>query len=122
MLCVTRFGVSVPPVWMIICMCAFLFASQFECVWSQMPMNEQAKLQSREFLKLFGAQGRTAHTEAERPTNNVPPPPPEPRETATESCCPNTAAAILQRTKVHDRIDLCYMLSSLLYIKNIILL
>ncbi|KAK5876792.1 hypothetical protein CesoFtcFv8_026109 [Champsocephalus esox] len=32
---------------------------QIECVWSQMPVNEQKKLQYRDFLELFFALGRT---------------------------------------------------------------
>ncbi|KAM7377843.1 hypothetical protein PAMA_012982 [Pampus argenteus] len=81
--------------------CLRLTDNQFECVWSQMPVNEHGKLQFREFLKRFAALGGTAHTEAESPTNNIPPLSPEPRETppATQSDCPNTAGAILQRTK-----------------------
>lgn len=52
----------------------FPFASQFECVWSQMPVNGQKKQQYREFLMRSGALDRTPHTE--------------------------TAGVILQRTKV----------------------
>uniref|UniRef100_A0A8P4KAB9 EF-hand domain-containing protein n=1 Tax=Dicentrarchus labrax TaxID=13489 RepID=A0A8P4KAB9_DICLA len=63
---------------------------QFECVWSQMPVNEQKKLQYREFLKRYGALGRFPRTETGGPTNSVPLASPEPRE---------TAGAILQRTK-----------------------
>ncbi|XP_049423387.1 EF-hand calcium-binding domain-containing protein 6-like [Epinephelus fuscoguttatus] len=97
--CGTLFGVPVPPVHRIIMcasVCVFPFASQFECV-SQMPVNEQEKLQYREFLKLFGALDRT---EAEGPFNSVQSPSSEPRDTpsATE-CFPETAAAVLQRTK-----------------------
>ncbi|KAM7366814.1 hypothetical protein PAMP_014758 [Pampus punctatissimus] len=81
--------------------CLRLTNNQFECVWSQMPVNEHGKLQFREFLKRFAALGSTAHTEAESPTNNIPLLSPEPRETppATQSYWPNTAGAILQRTK-----------------------
>ncbi|XP_042258777.1 EF-hand calcium-binding domain-containing protein 6 isoform X2 [Thunnus maccoyii] len=81
--------------------CLRLTNDQFECVWSQMPVNKQGKLQYREFLKRFGALGRTAHTEAQSLTNNIPRPFPDPQEiaSATESCCPNTVGAILQRTK-----------------------
>ncbi|KAE8281569.1 EF-hand calcium-binding domain-containing protein 6 DJ-1-binding protein [Larimichthys crocea] len=73
----------------------------FECVWSQMPVNEQKKLQYREFLKRFGVLGRTPQTEVGVPTNGVPSPSPEPRETvsATKSCCSEITGPILQRTK-----------------------
>ncbi|XP_045927498.1 EF-hand calcium-binding domain-containing protein 6 isoform X1 [Micropterus dolomieu] len=81
--------------------CLTLTNDQFECVWSQMPVNEQKKLQCRKFLWHFGALGRTPHTKVGGTTNNVPSPSPEPGETvsATISCCPETAGAILQRTK-----------------------
>ncbi|KAF1372642.1 hypothetical protein PFLUV_G00268030 [Perca fluviatilis] len=77
--------------------CPRLTKDQFECVWSQMPVNEQKKLQYREFLKRFGALSRT---EAGGPTNNVPSPSSEPRQTASATAfCPETVGAILQRTK-----------------------
>lgn len=61
-------------------------------------MNEQKKLQYREFLKRFGALSRT---EAGAPANNVPSPSSEPRQTASATTfCPETVGAILQRTKV----------------------
>ncbi|KAI9516979.1 hypothetical protein NQZ68_011456 [Dissostichus eleginoides] len=72
---------------------------QVECVWSQMPVNEQKKLQYRDFLELCFALGRTPRTEAGGPTDNVPSPSCEPRETAsaTKSCSPETAGAFLHR-------------------------
>ncbi|XP_019113150.2 EF-hand calcium-binding domain-containing protein 6 [Larimichthys crocea] len=81
--------------------CLRLTNDQFECVWSQMPVNEQKKLQYREFLKRFGVLGRTPQTEVGVPTNGVPSPSPEPRETvsATKSCCSEITGPILQRTK-----------------------
>ncbi|CAK6975638.1 EF-hand calcium-binding domain-containing protein 6 [Scomber scombrus] len=80
--------------------CPTLTNDQFECVWSQMAVKEQGKLQLREFLKRFGALGRTAHTEAQSPINSVPPPFPEPPETAsTQYHYPNTAGATLHRSK-----------------------
>ncbi|XP_062300181.1 EF-hand calcium-binding domain-containing protein 6-like [Scomber scombrus] len=80
--------------------CPTLTNDQFECVWSQMAVKEQGKLQFREFLKRFGALGRTAHTEAQSPINSVPPPSPEPPETAsTQYHYPNTAGATLHRSK-----------------------
>ncbi|KAF3859472.1 hypothetical protein F7725_021871, partial [Dissostichus mawsoni] len=65
---------------------------QIECVWTQMPVNEQKKLQYRDFLELCFALGRTPRTEAGGPTDNVPSPSCEPRETAsaTKSCSPET--------------------------------
>lgn len=81
-------------------------ASHFERVWSQMPANEQRKLQCREPLKRAGALDETPHTEAASPS-------PEPRD--TKSCCPDIAGATLQRTKVqHMMIDL-HRLSNLDY-------
>ncbi|KAJ4924902.1 hypothetical protein JOQ06_003851, partial [Pogonophryne albipinna] len=67
---------------------------QIECVWSQMPVNEQKKLQYRDFLELLFALGRTPRTEAGGPTDNVPSPSCEPREaaSATKSCSPETTA------------------------------
>ncbi|TKS91016.1 EF-hand calcium-binding domain-containing protein 6 [Collichthys lucidus] len=81
--------------------CLRLTNDQFECVWSLMPVNEQKKLQYREFLKRFGVLGRTPHTEVGVHTNGVPSPSPEPRETvsATKSCCSEITGPILQRTK-----------------------
>ncbi|XP_049891999.1 EF-hand calcium-binding domain-containing protein 6 [Epinephelus moara] len=79
------------------CRCLRLTNDQFECVWSQMPVNEQEKLQYREFMKIFGALDRT---EAEGPFNSVQSPSSEPRDTpAATECFPETAAAVLQRTK-----------------------
>ncbi|XP_008286566.1 EF-hand calcium-binding domain-containing protein 6 [Stegastes partitus] len=43
---------------------------QFECVWSQMPLNEQRKLQYREFLKRFGALGAERSPEPTRETQH----------------------------------------------------
>lgn len=59
-MCGTLIRVLDPPVWMII-MCVFPLYSQFECVWIQMPVDEQKMLQYREFLKCFGALGRIPH-------------------------------------------------------------
>ncbi|XP_071389136.1 EF-hand calcium-binding domain-containing protein 6 [Centroberyx affinis] len=77
-----------------------LTSDQFECVWNQMPVNEEGKLQYREFLKRFGAE-KTTHTEPGSPTNNILFPSPEPREigSSTKSRRPKTAGAILQRCK-----------------------
>ncbi|XP_041820351.1 EF-hand calcium-binding domain-containing protein 6 [Chelmon rostratus] len=72
------------------CHCLRLINDQFERVWSQMPANEQRKLQCREPLKRAGALDETPHTEAASPS-------PEPRD--TKSCCPDIAGATLQRTK-----------------------
>ncbi|XP_074482122.1 EF-hand calcium-binding domain-containing protein 6 [Sebastes fasciatus] len=78
--------------------CLRLTNDQFECVWSQMPVDEQKKLQYGEFLKRSGALGGR---EAGGPSNDVPSPSSELRETAsaTKSCRPETAGAILQRIK-----------------------
>ena len=93
-------------------MCAFPFASQFECVWSQMPMNEQKKLQNREFLKRVGAVGRA---ETGSPTNRVPSASSEPRETVSAT---RSAGAVLQRTKVqHDRMEPSTSLKHLSFLK-----
>uniref|UniRef100_UPI0037E8E2F3 EF-hand calcium-binding domain-containing protein 6-like n=1 Tax=Semicossyphus pulcher TaxID=241346 RepID=UPI0037E8E2F3 len=77
-------------------LCDGLTDDQFECVSSQMPVNEQRKLQYREFLRRVGAQGRTPHTEGGGSTSNLPLPSPEPRGSLS-------AAAILQRTKSAPR-------------------
>lgn len=100
------------------CVCISFFASQFECVWTQMPANERNKLQYSEFLKGFGVPGRTPHVEAGGTINNVPSSSPETRETdsATKSGCPEITVATLQRTKVqHLRINLCHL--SKLYLR-----
>ncbi|XP_078138383.1 EF-hand calcium-binding domain-containing protein 6 [Centroberyx gerrardi] len=78
-----------------------LTSDQFECVWNQMPVNEEGKLQYREFLKRFGAEEKTTHTEPGSPTNNILFPSPEPREigSSTKSHRPKTAGVILQRCK-----------------------
>ncbi|XP_030006563.1 EF-hand calcium-binding domain-containing protein 6-like [Sphaeramia orbicularis] len=81
--------------------CLGLTNDQLECVWNQMPVNEQGQLQHKEFVKCFGALGRTPHTGAGSLTNSNPPPSSESRETgsATKPCCQNTTGALLQRTK-----------------------
>ncbi|XP_051809878.1 EF-hand calcium-binding domain-containing protein 6 isoform X2 [Acanthochromis polyacanthus] len=61
---------------------------QFECVWSQMPVNEQRKLQYREFLKRFGAPSRTHDTE------------PSAEPTETQRGCSDADAVLLLRTKL----------------------
>ncbi|XP_029902310.1 EF-hand calcium-binding domain-containing protein 6 [Myripristis murdjan] len=78
-----------------------LTSNQFECVWNQMPVNEQGKLQYREFLKRFGAENKTTHTQPGRPTDSILSCSPEPREivSTTKSCRPKTADAILQDCK-----------------------
>ncbi|XP_054483445.1 EF-hand calcium-binding domain-containing protein 6-like, partial [Anoplopoma fimbria] len=78
--------------------CLNLTNDQFECVWSQMPVNEQENLQWREFLKRFGALGRSA---AGDHTDNVPSLSSESRATASAAklSCPETAGATLQRIK-----------------------
>ncbi|XP_034720028.1 EF-hand calcium-binding domain-containing protein 6 [Etheostoma cragini] len=77
--------------------CLRLTKDQFECVWSQMPVNEQKKLQYREFLERFGA---PRGAEAGGPTVSVPSLSYEPRQTASATTFrPETVGAILQRTK-----------------------
>lgn len=68
--------------------CVFLFASQFECVWSQMPVNEQRRLQYRDFLKRFGALSRTPHAGL------------SPEPTVEKPGSTDTEPSTLQRTKV----------------------
>ncbi|XP_059181453.1 EF-hand calcium-binding domain-containing protein 6 [Centropristis striata] len=81
--------------------CLRLTNDQFECVWSQMPVNEKKKLQYRAFLKRFGALSSSPYTKTGDPNNNVPSASCEPRETASAPICcsPQTAGTILQRTK-----------------------
>ncbi|XP_068572870.1 EF-hand calcium-binding domain-containing protein 6 [Cebidichthys violaceus] len=80
------------------CHCLKLTNDQFECVWSQMPVNEERKLQYREFLKRFGALGRMA---AGDHTNSVASPSSDSRATAsaTKLSCPETTQATFQRVK-----------------------
>ncbi|XP_053170180.1 EF-hand calcium-binding domain-containing protein 6 [Scomber japonicus] len=78
--------------------CPTLTHDQFECVWSQMAVQDQGKLQFREFVKRFGALGRTAHTEAQSPNNRVPSLSPE-LPASTRYHYTNTAGATLHRSK-----------------------
>lgn len=77
----------------------FIFPSQFEDVWRQMPVTEQKKLHYRQFRKYFRAVGS-----ADGPNNKILLPSPELKDadSAIKTHRPNTGSAILQRTKVRD--------------------
>ncbi|XP_047430733.1 EF-hand calcium-binding domain-containing protein 6-like [Mugil cephalus] len=68
--------------------CLRLTNDQFECVWNQMPVNEQRKLQYTEFLKRFGGLDR-----------NLSLPEPGGTKSETRPFCSDTGGAILHRTK-----------------------
>ncbi|XP_042366861.1 EF-hand calcium-binding domain-containing protein 6 [Plectropomus leopardus] len=83
--------------------CLRLTNDQFECVWSQMPVNKREKLQYREFMERFGEFGRT---EAGGPNDSAPSASCQPRETApATSGCPETTGGALQRTKSAPQIS-----------------